>query len=174
MKTTPIKISSLAVATALLAAGCENMSPGENAAVFGTMGAVAGSSIASAAGANYGQSLAIGAGTGAVIAMTAYIVSVHQATERQRRIAEMRAREYYERQSEERKAALKKKKVRYIAVDTVKDKDTAPDAKKSVMIWDTQSEQVVGNNVYDVKSTPEVGQTAKFETYSATYVGSGG
>lgn len=76
--------------------------------------------------------------------------------------------------SRKKKTALKRKKVRYIAVDTVKDKDTSPDAKKSVMIWDTQSEQVVGNNVYDVKSTPEVGQTAKFDTYSATYVGSGG
>ncbi len=30
-----------------------------------------------------------------------------------------------------------------------------------------------GNNVYDVESTPRVGQTAKFETYSAEYVGSG-
>jgi hypothetical protein len=41
------------------------------------------------------------------------------------------------------------------------------------MIWDTQSESVVGNNVYDVQSTPPVGQTAKFDTYSAEYVGSG-
>ena len=174
MKTTTIKFSSLAVATALLATGCENMTPGENAAVFGGIGAIAGTGIARASGVSTGESLAIGAGTGAVMAMTAYIVAKHQASERQRRIAEERAREYYAHQSEAKKAALKKKKVRYIAVDTVKDKETSPDAKKSVMIWDTQSEQVVGNNVYDVKSTPEVGQTAKFETYSATYVGSGG
>ena len=39
------------------------------------------------------------------------------------------------------------------------------------MIWDTQSEQIVGNNVYDVESAPPVGQTAKFETFSAEYVG---
>jgi hypothetical protein len=42
------------------------------------------------------------------------------------------------------------------------------------MIWDTQSQEVVGNNVYDVKSPPPVGSTAKFDTYSAEYVGSGG
>jgi hypothetical protein len=43
-----------------------------------------------------------------------------------------------------------------------------------VMIWDTQSETIVGNNVYDVQAPPAVGSTAKFETYSAQYVGSGG
>jgi hypothetical protein len=62
---------------------------------------------------------------------------------------------------------------RYIAVDTEKDQRTSPKAKKSVMIWDTQSQEIVGNNVYDVESTPSVGSTARFETYSAEYVGSG-
>ena len=38
--------------------------------------------------------------------------------------------------------------------------DTAKGAKKSVMIWDTQSQEVVGNNVYDVKSPPAVGSSA--------------
>ena len=75
--------------------------------------------------------------------------------------------------SAKRKAALKEHKTRYIAVDTEKDKNTAAGAKKSVMIWDTQSQEVVGNNVYDVKSPPPVGSTAKFDTYSAEYVGSG-
>jgi hypothetical protein len=42
------------------------------------------------------------------------------------------------------------------------------------MIWDVEREQIVGNNVYDVESTPSVGQTAKFETYAAEYVGTGG
>jgi hypothetical protein len=42
------------------------------------------------------------------------------------------------------------------------------------MIWDGESQQIVGNNVYDVESTPAIGQTAKFETYAAEYVGSGG
>ena len=33
--------------------------------------------------------------------------------------------------------------------------------------------QIVGNNVYDLKSTPKVGQTSKFDTYTAEYVGTG-
>jgi hypothetical protein len=62
---------------------------------------------------------------------------------------------------------------RYIAVDTVKDKRAAPNAKKVVMIWDTQSESLVGNNIYDVKAPPAVGANAKFETFSAQYIGAG-
>ena len=145
------------------------MTPGENAAIFGSLGGAAAGGIARAAGASTGESIAIGVASGAIIAATTYIIAKHQATERQRRIAEERARIAYA----ERKATLRKKNVRYIAVDTEKNDKTSPKAKKSVMIWDTQSEQIVGNNVYDVQTPPPVGKTAKFETYSAEYVGSG-
>jgi hypothetical protein len=70
-------------------------------------------------------------------------------------------------------AAVKKTLPRYIAVDTPKDKRSAPGTKKDVMIWDTQSEALVGNNVYDVANPPAIGATAKFDTYSAQYVGAG-
>lgn len=171
-RTTPIV--ALATSIAIFATGCENMTPGENAAVFGSGAGILAGGIARAAGASTGQSIAIGAATGAVVAMTTYIIAKHQASERQRRIAEQRARVYYGRLSPAKKVALKKKKVRYIAVDTEKDEHTSPKAKKAVMIWDTQSESIAGNNVYDVQSTPSVGSTAKFDTYSAEYVGSGG
>ena len=70
--------------------------------------------------------------------------------------------------------SLKKKKVRYIAVDTVRSKEAPPKAKKTVMIWDTQSESLASADVYDLEAPPAVGQTAKFDTYSAEYVGNGG
>lgn len=71
-------------------------------------------------------------------------------------------------------AVLPKKKVsRYVAVDTVKDERASPKAKKVVMIFDTQSETLVGNRLYDLESPPSVGSTAKFETYSAEYIGTG-
>ena len=66
-----------------------------------------------------------------------------------------------------------KKLPRYIAVDTAKDEHTAPQAETAVVIFDTETQEIVGNNVYDVKSTPPVGGTAKFETYTAEYVGNG-
>ncbi len=166
-------IIALTTSIALLVAGCENMTPGENAAVFGGGAGILAGSLARAAGMSTGESVAVGLAAGAVVGMTTYIIAKHQATERQRKIAEQRARVYYGRLAPQKKVALKKKKVRYIAVDTVKDEKTSPKAKKSVMIWDTQSESLVGNSVYDVQSTPSVGSTAKFDTYSAEYVGSG-
>jgi hypothetical protein len=172
MKLGLIKLSSVAIVSALMATGCSNMSPGENAAVFGSVGGALAGGIARAAGASTGESIAIGVASGAVIAATTYVIAKHQATERQRRVAEERARIFYAR-SEQRRAELKRKRVRYIAVDTERNGQTSPKAKKSVMIWDTQSEKIVGNNVYDVESSPSVGKTAKFETYSAQYVGSG-
>jgi hypothetical protein len=62
---------------------------------------------------------------------------------------------------------------RYIAVDTVKDKRASPKAKKVVMIWDTHSEALVSNNIYEVENPPPVGAKTKFETYSAEYIGAG-
>lgn len=117
------------------------------------------------------ESIATGAPGGAMISAVTFIIAKHEATEHQRRIAEQRARAVYLKLSAKQKAIVRK--TRYIAVDTVRDEHTSPRAKKAVMLWDTQSEQVVGNNVYDVQTPPPVGSTARFETYSAEYVGSG-
>jgi hypothetical protein len=149
--------------------GCENVSPAANGALFGTgAGALAGG-IAKAAGASTSEAVAIGLATGAVVGVSAYVIAKHQATERQRKIAEERARLAYENAPPPRKAAYRK--TRYIAVDTVREKNST--GAKSVMIYDTQSQQVVGNNVYDVKESPKQGTVSKFDTYSAEYVGSG-
>jgi hypothetical protein len=174
MNSSTLKTVALSTSIALFTAGCADLTPGQNAGVFGGIAAVTGAGIARAAGASPRQALAIGAAAGAVVALTAYIVAKHQATERQRRLAEERARIYYAHLAQEKRQELKKKRVRYIAVDTEKNEKTSPKAKKAVMIWDTQSESVVGNSVYDVQSPPPVGSTAKFDTYSAEYVGSGG
>jgi hypothetical protein len=53
----------------------------------------------------------------------------------------------------------------------VREKDSS--GAKSVMLYDTQTQQVVGNNVYDVKQSPKEGSISKFDTYSAEYVGNG-
>jgi hypothetical protein len=127
----------------------------------------------------------------------------HEATEYQRKVAEANAHAYMaaqfrhhhgstakttttpkpgksgttaktkSKEEAQEMAAFKKTLPRYIAVDTPKDKRSAPGTKKDVMIWDTQSEALVGNNVYDVANPPAVGATAKFDTYSAQYVGAG-
>jgi hypothetical protein len=108
-----------------------------------------------------------GAVAGATAAIT--IVAVHEATERQRQAAQEQFR--FAQQSIEQHRTRGVKKSRYIAVATVRE----PDSKgaKSLMIFDTQTDQVVGNHVYDVKTEPKTGQVGKFETYSAEYVGTG-
>jgi len=111
--------------------------------------------------------------TAAVVATVVYIIAKHEATERQRQVAEMRASQSYAGMSAKRKANMKAKKVRYIAVDTERGQASSPKAKKTVMIYDTQTQKVASNNAYDVEKPPTVGATAKIDTYSAEYVGSG-
>lgn len=109
----------------------------------------------------------------AVVASVIYFVAKHQADERQRQLAEQRGRVTYARMSSKRKANMKAKKVRYIAVDTHRGAKSSPKAKKTVMIYDTQTQRIASNNAYDVAQTPSVGSTAKIDSYSAEYVGSG-
>jgi hypothetical protein len=98
------------------------------------------------------------------------VIAVHEATRQQRRLAEARARAIYSRMT----AGQKSRKARYLAVSTEKSVDAkGRKFSGSVMIWDTQSEAIVGANVYDIASPPSVGQTAQFDTYSAEYVGAG-
>ena len=98
----------------------------------------------------------------------------HQATEEQKRVAPQRAQGYYTRLAPEKKAVLKKRQTRYLAVETVRSAKAPAKVKKTVMIWDTQAAALVSNDVYDLEAPPPIGQTAKFDTYAAEYVGRGG
>jgi hypothetical protein len=169
MNQTVIRISAAALLGALGLAGCENMSPQTTGVVAGTSAGILAGSLAKVAGASNTTAVAIGLGTGAAVGVMAFVIAKHEATERQRRYAEEQARLAYERMSAQQKAEVKKR--RYIAVPTVREKNST--GVKSVMVYDTQSQQVVGNNVYDLKSTPKDGQVSKFDTVSAEYVGPG-
>jgi hypothetical protein len=172
--------SAAIVVAAIFTSSCENLTPGENAAVFGTAAGLATGIPLVASGVNPNIAIPVTAGAVAVAAVGAYIIAKHQATERQRKIAEQRARLYMARQEAARQAAAaqppsaarkKPSKPRYIAVKTVKEENSK--GKDQVMIFDTQSNEIVGNNVYDLKAAPQVGQTGKFDTYTAEYVGTG-
>ena len=173
-----LQTSGVVLAVAIFASACENLTPGENAAAFGTAAGIATGIPLVASGVSPSISVPVTAGAVAVAAVSAYIIAKHQASERQRKIAEQRARLYMARQEAARKTAArqaastkKQAKPRYIAVQTVKEENSQ--GKDQVMIFDTQSNQIVGNNVYDLKSSPKVGQTTKFDTYTAEYVGTG-
>ena len=117
------------------------------------------------------EAFAIGnAIAGAASTVTNVVVLVHEATEPQRQAAQEQGHFAYQQLIEQNKARGVKKS-RYIAVATVREPDSR--GAKSLMIFDTQTDQVVGNHVYDVKTEPKPGQVGKFESYSAEYVGTG-
>jgi hypothetical protein len=58
-----------------------------------------------------------------------------------------------------------------IAVDTQPDNRLQGD--RAVMLWNTQTQRFVGNNVYDISSPPAKGQVAQWGSTTARYVGSG-
>lgn len=168
------QLAAAVTGVALFTTACENLTPGENAGVFGAAAGLATGIPLAVAGVDPSITIPVTAGAVALAGATAYIISKQQATERQRKIAEQRARIYMARREQQlaaQPAAKKAKPSRFIAVQT--ERSAQSQGKASVMVFDTQTNEVVGNNVYDLKSAPQVGQTAKFDTYSAQYVGTG-
>jgi hypothetical protein len=92
------------------------------------------------------------------------------ATELQRRTAEKNAKTYYAHLTPKKKADLKAKKIRYLLVPTVKSKETPSEVKEVRMTWDTQSESLADNNVYEFQNPPSVGTVAKVGGHAAEYV----
>lgn len=190
MKRATLFVTSLGTVTALLLPGCSDLPPGQTGPF--TNGAVAGGEMARGAFVASAEAQATGSSTGTVAGAAIVILAKHKATEHQRQVAMAHAKVAIAKIKTQQahavepkpKAGAPKKTVaktappakklpRYIAVDTAKDEHTVPQAEKAVVIFDTETQEIVGNNVYDVKATPPVGGTAKFETYTAEYVGSG-
>lgn len=92
------------------------------------------------------------------------ILATYPASESQAAIAEERAR------SAQRELGAEVTS-RYLAVET--ESDTRMQGAAAVMLWDTQTEEIVGNNVYDVEAPPPPGEVAMWDTISAQYVGIG-
>jgi len=127
MNSKMLQSTAAVLSLAVLTSACENLSPGENAAVFGTAAGLATAIPMAAAGVDSSITVPVSLGAAALAAGGAYIIAKQQASERQRKIAEQRARLYMaEQKAKEQKAqtaaaSSKKKKARYIAVKTVKE-----------------------------------------------------
>ena len=93
-----------------------------------------------------------------------YWVAKYAATPVQREVATAHARAVVKKMA----AHHEKPKSRYIAVTTKR--DARAKTATNVMIFDTQSESIIGNSVYDLNERPPEGQPVKFETYSASFV----
>jgi hypothetical protein len=97
----------------------------------------------------------------------------HTATELQRRVAAQNAKTYYAHLGPGKKNELKKKNIRYLAVPTVRSKQTSPKAKEVLMVWDIPRESLVGQNVYELNTAPAVGEVASYDKVRAEYIGKG-
>jgi hypothetical protein len=97
----------------------------------------------------------------------------HTATELQRRVAAQNAKTYYAHLAPGKKTELKKKNIRYLAVPTVRSKQTSPKAKEVIMVWDIPRESLVGQYAYEVNTVPTVGEVASYDKMRAEYIGKG-
>ena len=130
---------------------------------------------------------------GSSLVRAVVILATHEASAKQRVVAEQNGRravaKIQARIAAEEKApprvtkpAAGKKPVvaskprarklpRVIAIVTEKDSQTDGKAAKAVMLFDTHSQQIVGNKVYDIESEPRLGEDVRFETHAANYLG---
>ena len=93
-----------------------------------------------------------------------YWVAKYAATPVQREVATTRARAVVKKMAKRNV----KPKSRYIAVTTKR--DARAKTSTNVMIFDTQSDSIIGNSVYDLNERPPEGEPVKFETYSASFI----
>jgi hypothetical protein len=128
------------------------------------------------------------------------VIGSYVATPRQEQVARTKAIHYYGALTPAKKAALAERNVRYLAVVTEsptpdqialikKSIKASPQAaadygvkipaegkwelKKPVyclMVWDTESHQVVGTNCYAFLKVPVAGSMEQFDTYSAQII----
>jgi len=130
--------------------------------------------------------------TGALKSSPNQVAGIYRATPVQIKVADMRASAYYAKIAPAEGAKEKYQGPRYLAVRTL---DPSPeqwtqvqaDMKKPgsrygaptstpgqvhcVMVWDTQTQQVVGTDCYAVIKLPAAGTTTRFDTYTAEYIG---
>ena len=119
-------------------------------------------------------------------------VGAYRATAQQRQLADQRATATYQQFSIQEKKALEESGTHLLAVRTADPTPAqwkeirsdmqkpasryfgasrAPEKVYCVMIWDTQTGEVVGSDCYAVPKLPSPGELARFDTYTAQYVG---
>lgn len=123
-----------------------------------------------------------------------WAVGAYRATARQIQVADQRAAALFDRMPASEKKKLKDDGIRYLAVRTddptpeqmkeirrnmakpsggygASATSSAPKKVYCVMIWDTQTHEVVGTDCYAVLKLPPPGEPVRFDTYTAQYVG---
>lgn len=96
------------------------------------------------------------------------ILATYKATDKQRLVVKERARAIHKKVAASPKGTVQQ---RIIAIET--DPDERAVGKASVMLWDTQAEDIIGDKVYDIGSKPKTGKVVTWDTYTVQYFGAG-
>jgi hypothetical protein len=161
-----LRSATLPLVGCLALTGCSNLTPGENAAVAAAATGLAVGLPLALTGVNPAVTIPVTAGAAVLAGGGTYLIARNQASARQRKVAEDRARIYVARTGE-----YSKRSTRYIAVRT--EDGGRAQGKAQVMIYDIHSGTVVENTVYDMNSVPPVGEMGDFGGYRARYIGTG-
>ncbi len=95
----------------------------------------------------------------------------HTATEYQRRVAEQNAKAFFKQLTPEKKAELKRKKVKTVLIPTVRSKETSPTAKEVRMRFSLEGESLIDDYAYEFDNPLQVGSVAKLSGLDPEYVG---
>lgn len=100
---------------------------------------------------------------------TIRILATYQASEDQAEEARNRARRIFAQIENDIAMGHRKEAPRFLAVHTLSDERIRGEA--AMALWDTHTEEIVGNNIYDVEALPLVDQLARLDGYTALYAG---
>ena len=95
----------------------------------------------------------------------------HTATEYQRRVAERNAKAFFKQLTPEKKAELKKKKIKTVLIPTVRSPQTSAGAKEVRMRYDLEGESLIDNYTYEFQTPLRNGTIAKVQGLDPEYVG---
>jgi len=125
----------------------------------------------------YGQAeasagMAAGLSSGLISSGSILVTNQTYASAVQERRARLNARHALANMPEEKKAALAKENIRFVAVDTVQTDDTR--GNRAIMVFDIEKDDIADPTVYDVRIAPEVGSRVQFDTFVTEYIGGSG
>jgi hypothetical protein len=163
MKSENTSISLAAILTvALLSSGCSNITPEQWGGVGDTVGVIADNLTQQYTGQRPFEEL---------FRNVAY--STSKASAEQREVALGRARRYYARLDADQKQALRKKGVRYLAVNTTRDGNS--NKGQPVMTFDTETlNMTTDDSVYTLKNKTKQGTPIKLDTHASEYIANAG
>lgn len=99
------------------------------------------------------------------------VVRTKPATAAQIRLAAARAKAYLFRLTEAEKEFIRASGATHLCIFTTQTRDHQ--GEKSVMFWDTQAQNLVGNTVYEINNAPPENTRVVLPSFTVLHIGNG-